>query len=597
MIHAARWKGVVLATLLASGLARAQTTERASVNTGGVQGNDVSTAPSISADGRFVAFGSGASNLVTGDTNGFFDIFVQDRQSGTTERVSVATNGAQGNSDSWFPSISGDGRFVAFESGASNLVTGDTNGFWDIFVRDRQLGTTERVNVGAGGAQGNSDSEFASISADGRVVVFRSYASNLVANDTNGLYDIFVRDRQQPIGTIELASVSTGGTQADAASRFSSISGDGRFVAFDSQASNLVAGDTNGSEDVFVRDRLSGTTERVSVDSAGAQGNLFSRTPSISSDGRFVAFCSWASDLIAADTNGELDIFVHDRQNGTTERMSEATGGAEADYWSQIPRISADGRVVSFHSFATNLVAGDTNGFIDVFVHDRQLGWTERVSVSSASVQANQYSTSFSSLSGDGRFVAFDSFASNLVAGDTNGALDTFLRDRGGLPMPIRFCFGDGSASACPCGNNGLPGRGCENSASTGGSALASVGNPSLASDTLLLTSSGELPSVLSIFLQGAAAIAAVNFGDGLRCASGPFKRLYALNASGGLVSAPPPGGPSISARSAALGDVITAGATRHYQTYYRDPVLTFCPSPPGNSWNVSSGLSVVWGQ
>jgi hypothetical protein len=159
------------------------------------------------------------------------------------------------------------------------------------------------------------------------------------------------------------------------------------------------------------------------------------------------------------------------------------------------------------------------------------------------------------------------------------------------------FCFGDGSGTACPCGNSGASGRGCQNSASTGGAVLAATGSASLANDTLSLTSSGELPSVLSIFLQGDSAIAAVNFGDGLRCAGGALKRLYALYASAGVASVPPPGGPSISARSAALGDVISAGTTRHYQTYYRDPAPAFCPNPPGNNWNVSSGISTVWGQ
>jgi hypothetical protein len=159
------------------------------------------------------------------------------------------------------------------------------------------------------------------------------------------------------------------------------------------------------------------------------------------------------------------------------------------------------------------------------------------------------------------------------------------------------FCFGDGSAGACPCGNNGASGRGCENSASTGGALLGGTGAASLANDTLVLNSSGELPTALSILLQGNSSIAAVAFGDGLRCTGGVLKRLYVRNASGGALSVPQSGDASISARSAALGDLLTAGATRHYQTYYRDPQLAFCPSPAGNSWNISSGLSVLWAQ
>jgi hypothetical protein len=157
------------------------------------------------------------------------------------------------------------------------------------------------------------------------------------------------------------------------------------------------------------------------------------------------------------------------------------------------------------------------------------------------------------------------------------------------------FCFGDGSTGTCPCANYGSTGRGCENSASTGGAQLSAAGIPSLASDTLVLTSTGELPTVLSIFLQGNASIAGANFGDGRRCAGGTLKRLYVKNASGGVVSAPQAGDPSISARSAALNDPLAAGTTRHYQTYYRDPNASFCPAPTGNTWNVSSGVSVVW--
>jgi probable HAF family extracellular repeat protein len=159
------------------------------------------------------------------------------------------------------------------------------------------------------------------------------------------------------------------------------------------------------------------------------------------------------------------------------------------------------------------------------------------------------------------------------------------------------FCFGDGTALACPCGNNGSAGRGCQNSASTGGAVLASTGVASLASDTLVLHSSAELPTALSIVLQGSTTIAAAGFGDGLRCTAGTLKRLYVHNAAGGALSVPQAGEPSVSARSAALGDTITSGATRFYQTYYRDPVLTFCPNPPGGSWNISSGISIVWAQ
>jgi Tol biopolymer transport system component len=305
---------VYAVALLAAALAgpvAGQVTERVSVDSSGTQENNACRSPSISADGRYVAFYSYADNLVSGDTNGTWDVFVRDRQSGTTERVSVDSLGAQGNDFSYTPSISADGRYVAFMSKATNLVGGDTNGAWDVFVRDRQGATTERVSVDSLGSQGNGGSNVPSISADGRYVAFQSNATNLVSGDTNGSPDVFVRDRQT--GTTERVSVDSGGVQGNGTSSLPSISADGRHVAFESYASNLVSGDTTWWQDVFVRDRQSGTTERVSIDSFGAQGNGFSDKPSISADGRYVAFRSDASNLVSGDTNGWHDAFVRDR--------------------------------------------------------------------------------------------------------------------------------------------------------------------------------------------------------------------------------------------------------------------------------------------
>ena len=252
-------------------------TERVSLDSTGTQGNSDSLSPSISADGRYVAFYSFASNLVTGDSNGASDIFVHDRNTGDTERVSVDSGGTQGNSGSYGPSISSDGRYVAFHSFASNLVAGDSNGVVDIFVHDRNTGDTERVSLDSSGTQGNSGSANPSISSDGRYVAFYSFASNLVAGDTNGAYDIFVHDRNT--GDTERVSVDSSGTQGNSDSANASISSDGRYVAFFSGASNLVTGDSNGFSDIFVHDRNSGDTERVSVDSSGTQGNSDSLHP------------------------------------------------------------------------------------------------------------------------------------------------------------------------------------------------------------------------------------------------------------------------------------------------------------------------------
>jgi Tol biopolymer transport system component len=345
------------------------TTGRVSVDSAGAQENSSSYQSDISADGRYVAFMSFASNLVAGDTNGFYDIFVHDRVTGTTERVSVDSAGAQGNGQSLNPSISADGRYVAFHSDAINLVPGDTNPAGDIFVHDRVTGATERVSVDSAAAQGNGGSYAPSISADGRYVAFNSLASNLVPGDTNGAPDVFVHDRAT--GKTKRVSVGSAGAQGNDWSYAPSISGDGRYVAFDSSASNLVPGDTNGSDDVFVHDRLTGTTERVSVDSAGVEGHSYSDSPSISADGRYVAFNSDAITLVLGDTNGVLDVFVHDRVTGATERVSVDSAGAQGNGGSYAPSISAHGRYVAFLSTASNLVSGDTNNNDDVFVHDR----------------------------------------------------------------------------------------------------------------------------------------------------------------------------------------------------------------------------------
>ena len=412
------------------------TTTRVSIASNGTQGNADSGVfwVSIADNARYVAFNSYASNLVAGDTNGEGDAFVHDLQTGETTRVSVASDGTEGNDVSVNAlDISADGRFVAFSSYASNLVSGDTNNNHDVFVRDRQTGQTTRVSVASDGSQANSDSGFSvvSLSADGRYVAFYSYASNLIAGDTNGEWDVFVHDRQT--AQTFRVSVGTGGVEANNTSAWMSISADGRYVAFQSDASNLVPADTNGTGDVFVHDRQTLQTTRVSVPSDGAQGNATSGTPTISADGRYVAFDSYASNLIAGDTNGECDVFVHDRQTAQTSRVSVASNGTQGNAMTHRPCPSADGRYVAFESDASNLVPGDTNGISDVFVHDRATGSTTRVSVGPGGVQANGSSASGRSptISADGRYVAFPSDASNLVVADTNGKTDAFVHDRG----------------------------------------------------------------------------------------------------------------------------------------------------------------------
>jgi hypothetical protein len=204
----------------------------------------------------------------------------------------------------------------------------------------------------------------------------------------------------------------------------------------------------------------------------------------------------------------------------------------------------------------------------------------------------NGPSAFYVSISADGRYVAFQSQATNLTSDGTNGHTQIFVRDRGPASSFTTTCFGDGTGATCPCNNNGQPGHGCQNSGSTGGALLTATGVASLSADTVHMTSSGEMPSSASIVLQGDAVIAQTPFGNGLRCTGGHLKRPYTANASGGVLNVPPSGNPSFSAKSAALGDPISAGSTRIYQVYYHDPNLTFCP----NGFNVSNAMTVAGG-
>jgi Tol biopolymer transport system component len=551
----------------------AQTTELGSVASIGGPGNGQGQAPSISADGRYLAFLSTSSNIVAGDGNGQSDVFVRDRVTGAVERVSVDSNGNEGNGYSVNPSISADGRYVAFWSAASNLVAGDTNNVEDIFVHDRQTGATERVSVSSAGVQANDRCYSPSISGDGRYVAFGSQAGNLIPN-SNGWNQVYVRDRQA--GTTVCASVSTGGALANNGAGSPAISRNGRWVSFETASSNLAVGDNNGANDVYVHDLIGALTERVSVSTTGGDTDGNSAWSTISGDGRYVQFCSVATNVVAGDTNGRVDIFVRDRQTHTTERVSVATGGGQSDSDAIHSAISDDGRYSVFSTWATNLVAGDTNGYGDVFLRDRQAGTTELVSRTWDGNPAN-YASDYSSVSDDARYVAFDSGATNLVPiWLFNG--DVYVRDRSYVVMTSACDPGSGGVAACPCGNPPAgAGRGCDNSAGTGGASLSAAGTAYLGMDRLVFTTNGEKSTATSVLLQGTSTLAAgTAYGQGVRCVGGTMKRLFTKAAVAGSVTMPDSnaGDPSISARSVALGSPIAAGETRSYLVFYRDPVV-----------------------
>lgn len=434
--HWAKWVPMVMAAAilpLCSSPSEARTLTRVSVNSAGTEGNQDSSTPelgavSVSSGSACVAFMSQATNLVSNDTNGVTDIFVHCSDTGVTERVSVGVGGIEANAQSSTASISSDGRYVAFLSAATNLVAGDSNNANDVFRYDRMTGTTQRVSVDSNGNQSIGGSLFCKISGNGRFVVFTSGADDLVPGDTNGFADVLVKD--MVTGAVEIASVDSAGVQGNSTSHYPTVSEDGRYVVFRSFASNLVPGDTNGFPDAFLRDRQASTTERIDVSTGGGEADAsvpLGFSSGVSADGRYVAFESGATNLVAGDTNFSQDIFLRDRQLGTTVRISVDGGGAQANSNSRAPSMSSDGGYVVFEAAASNLVSGDTNGVPDIFRVEPVTGIIERVSVADAGTQANGTSDRYPAISGDGCNIAFNSVANNLVPNDTNGKKDAFL--------------------------------------------------------------------------------------------------------------------------------------------------------------------------
>ena len=338
-----------------------------SLDSNGVYGNDASATPAIDQTGRYIVFVS-TNNLAPGiNTGGIAQIYRKDTMTGEVRIVSTDNTGliaADGASTASV--ISADGRYIAFESSATNLVTGDTNGIPDVFLHDTQTTTTTRVSVATGGAQANGASSAPAISANGRYIAFQSTAPDLVTGDTNTVMDIFLHDTQTP-STTSRVSVTTGGAEVNGASSDPAISADGRYIAFQSIASDLVAGDTNTVMDIFLHDTQTPSTSRVSITSGGAEANGASSAPAISGDGRYIAFQSAATDLIATDTNGVTDIYLRDHQTPSTVRLSLSVGGAQPTSESTQAAVSSDGRYVGFSSLANLDTANDTNGVRDIY--------------------------------------------------------------------------------------------------------------------------------------------------------------------------------------------------------------------------------------
>ncbi|RPF36512.1 PD40 domain-containing protein [Streptomyces sp. TLI_185] len=388
-------------------------TSRVSTATDGHQADGASSAPAISADGRYVAFVSAADDLVPGDRNGTADVFVKDVRTGRTQRV------ADGPASD--PALSGDGRYVVFATAAA-LVKDDDNGVDDVYLLDRRTHRTERISTGRPTSW--MPNSMPAISADGRTVAYVTSAPDAAPGDTNERADVIVHDRRT--GKNQLVQYTTAGVLADADALFPSLSADGRYVTFDTPALlDPDHADVSKTRLVYLRDLRTQTTELISRPTGYAYKN-YADASSISGSGRLVAFESGLYSLVPDDTNKAADVFVYDRAARTTVRVSTAADGTQADGPSDSVSLSANGRYAAFTSAADNLVPGDTNGVADIFLKDLRTGAVERVSLTADGGQADGPSDAVS-LSTTGR-AAFSSAATNLVPGDTNSVADVFVR-------------------------------------------------------------------------------------------------------------------------------------------------------------------------
>jgi archaellum component FlaF (FlaF/FlaG flagellin family) len=413
--------GALVATLMADPANAAATTTQISANTAGAPSNGASQRPGLSDDCRFVTFISSATNLVPqGPSNSFNDVFIRDRQSGTIEQISVDSHGNQGGFDSggFEPAaVTPDGRLVAFSAFTGTLVPGDTNQLVDIFVRDRTAHTTVRVSVASDGTQANGSSAVTGISADGRYVVFNSRATNLVPVDANGIgLDVFVHD--MVTGATTLASVRKDGSQVDKDTRAWDVSNDGRYVLFESYAKYNPT--DNGEFNAFVKDLRTGTVEPASVDGSGREfaSGTNSQPLSMSADGRMVAF-------EGAPPNQNYQIYVRDRTAKTTTLVSVNLQGRPANFGSSDASISADGRYVAFTTGADNLVTPAAPPYSNTYVRDLTTRRTVLASVTSTGA-AIQQSTGGTAMCNGG--VAFTSYAPNVVPGSNTTVEQVYFR-------------------------------------------------------------------------------------------------------------------------------------------------------------------------
>jgi hypothetical protein len=422
-------KSIVITTLALCGAVMSSTvfsnemiTVRVSVSTDNNQPIDTDTEnyearPAISDDGRFVVYESTAYNLVENDTNNKSDIFLRDRELQTTVRISNGINGEQANGDSATPQMTGNGRFIVFGSTATNLIANDGNNFKDIFIYDTVNKTTERITQTKDGVGYNDHSGVANISDDGRYIVFPSLASNWVGEDLYNGLNVLLHDRETKS---TITTNPTGGGRPN-------ISADGQFICFSGWSASIVPDDTNGQTDIFLYDVTTQLISRVNVASDGTQANGYSSLCSLSADGRYVAFQSDGTTLVSNDTNVSTDIFVHDAVLQNTERVSLSATGGESDSHNNYPSLAKDGIHIVFQSYSTNFAT--TKQGMSLFTKNRLTGDIRLVSIATDGTNRESIDAGYMhpAISGDGQHVAFQSGQTNLVQDDTNDTFDTFV--------------------------------------------------------------------------------------------------------------------------------------------------------------------------
>lgn len=526
------------------------------------------TTPAISADGRYVVFPSDRTDLVAPPTPpNRSNVYRKDLETGAVVLVSATPSGASGNDDSGFApidpnegaalAITADGRFVVFASEATDLVaSADTNSASDVFLRDCAAATTLRISSAPTGAAALGASYGPRITADGRFVAFFSEAANLVPNDVNGVSDVFLLDRATSL--LQRVSLAVDGGNANGASFDATLSDDGRFVAYTSYASNIAGPVPNGLYNVYLLDRWLGTTRRVSLAPNGASGDFNSGWPRLSSDGRYLAFHSAATNLVQPpDPLIQFEIYRHDRLAGTNTRLTFTSGAPPGFGTVFSPSITADGRFVAFHTASDTLVPGDTNVRTDAFVVDVASGAFERLSVSTAGTQAAE-GGAFPALSSDGRRAVWTSASADLVPGDLNADFDVFARDRGFDGAPAVYCVAAPNSLGCP-------------------PVLASSGAPSASSGAgFVVQATGLLNQRSGLFYYGTAGATAVPFGTGTMCVRAPRMRTAVQSTGGSALPANDCSGMLALDFNAftALGTdpALVAGAEVWLQGWSRDP-------------------------